>query len=721
MPNPQSVDPEAYITWSSAKDRAGAIKQLSASVDSYNIIPHTMGRSVQSFVDIDTNTNVRNQFTRRDYEYFRPNEAMPYGHREIINFCMRAYEKVGLVRNVIDLMGDFACQGIKLVHKSPRAEKFYQEWFKYVKGPERSERFLNQLYRLGNVIVKKSTGKFKQRDFELLQRGYAASDLVVEKPQYLDTNELPVRYTYLHPLSVELLNPELTLFSGKHLFGLKLSNGLSRKITGPQTEEERLLVESIPKDIREAAKSQKSIIPLSPDKVCVYYYKKDDWQLWAHPMTYVILDDLIMLNKMKLMDMAAADGAISSVRLWTLGVIGDSPQNSILPTRSTINKLSNLLTNNVNGGSYDLIWGPELKFSESNSSSYKFLGPEKYVAVYNAINLGLGVPSTMTSSSQDKGLNSNYISLKTLVERLEYGRNVLKSFWDNEIRQIQKVMGFRFPAEVYFEHLTMGDESAEKALLIQLADRNLISDETIVERFGEIPEIERARLSRDARARESGRISEKAGPWYNPQWDVDLRKIYAQLGMVTPSEVGLELEKRGSDERTKIEISNELALKMAKMKQTQPTEHKGIPQQGRPLNSKDSQKRKNKRVVPKANASTMVAWGKFAQDEISKIITPIMLGYFKKKDVRHLTNEEVALLDDTRASIFYHHEPLVDITSESVYESFGETQGRIGPNEMSVLGGFVDKFKETMKRDPSVEDLKQLKTLTYIDVNVDFE
>ena len=71
------------------------------------------------------------------------------------------------------------------------------------------------------------------------------------------------------------------------------------------------------------------------------------------------------------------------------------------------------------------------------------------------------------------------MSLKTLVERLEYGRSVLVEFWEKEIVEVQKAMGFRFPARVEFDKMTLANEDAEKALLIQLADRNLISEETL--------------------------------------------------------------------------------------------------------------------------------------------------------------------------------------------------------------------------------------------------
>ena len=55
-----------------------------------------------------------------DYYAFRPDEAVPNQQRRIIKMCMDAYDKVGIIRNIIDLMGDFGSQGIQIVHTETR-------------------------------------------------------------------------------------------------------------------------------------------------------------------------------------------------------------------------------------------------------------------------------------------------------------------------------------------------------------------------------------------------------------------------------------------------------------------------------------------------------------------------------------------------------------------------------------------------------------------------
>ena len=197
-----------------------------------------------------------------------------------------------------------------------------------------------------------------------------------------------------------------------------------------------------------------------------------------------------MLEKMRLADLSALDGAISNIRLWTLG----SLDHKILPNKSAINKLRNILASNVGGGTMELVWGPELSYTESNSQVYKFLGSEKYTSVLNSIYAGLGVPPTLTGASTGGGFTNNFISLKTLVERLQYGRDQLTKFWEAEVEFIRKSMGFRKAAHITFDQMSLSDETSEKNLLIQLADRDIISHETILERFKEIPTKKKIRL-----------------------------------------------------------------------------------------------------------------------------------------------------------------------------------------------------------------------------------
>ncbi len=423
---------------------------------------------------------------------------------------MQAYDKVGIIRNVIDLMSDFASQGLILVHPNKTIEKFYRKWFVQVGGVDRSERFLNYLYRCGNVVVKRRTAKLNEAKERELKRSGGA-DLNIQDIK-VKRREIPWTYDFLNPLAVDVQDYG-TQTVGQPQFVLNLSKYTYESLIKSSTTN-KTIFKTLPNDLQRRLHNGDRTIPLDPDKVSFYYYKKDDWLLWANPMIYAILDDITMLEKMKLADLAALDGALSNVRLWTVGDL----DHKIIPTKAAINKLRDILASNVGGGTMDLVWGPELKFAESQSQVYKFLGAEKYQPVLTSIYAGLGIPPTLTGASASGGYTNNYVSLKTLIERLEYGREILSQFWRHEIELIRKAMGFRFPAEIHFDSIVLSDEAATKQLLIQLADRDIISQETLLERFRELPSIERVRVRREERERNNDvGAPKKAGPYHNPQ------------------------------------------------------------------------------------------------------------------------------------------------------------------------------------------------------------
>ena len=211
-----------------------------------------------SYIDIEPNRSVRTGFNRQDYDNFRPGESVSSQQKRIIKQSMQAYDRVGIIRNVIDLMSDFSSQGLTLVHPNKTIEKFYRKWFNQVNGVDRSERFLNYLYRCGNVVVKRRTAKLNRKK-ELELRRAAGADIKLEDIK-VNRREVPWTYDFLN----------------------------------------KTIFKTLPNDLQKRLKSGDRTIPLDEDKVSFYHYKKDDWLLWANPMIYAILDDIIMLEKMKL-------------------------------------------------------------------------------------------------------------------------------------------------------------------------------------------------------------------------------------------------------------------------------------------------------------------------------------------------------------------------------------------------------------------------------------
>jgi hypothetical protein len=698
----QSAPEVPFVTWSSDSEKQTAFAQAAGAVDAYDGIKTSASR--RTFLDIEPNISVRPQHTRDDYYKFRSAENLPKNQKDIIKSCMNAYDRVGIIKNVIDLMGDFASQGVELIHPNKKIERFYRKWFKKIRGKERSERFLNTLYRCGNVIVKRRTAKISSKLQKELSK---AADVKPEGVSVIN-REVPWVYDFLNPLSVDVIGQELALFAGNPKFSLKVSNLIQRMIKNP-TEENRYLINSLPSDIKNAINSGKKTIDLDPDKTSVYYYKKDDWSLWAHPMIYAILDDIIMLEKMKLADMSALDGAISNIRLWTLG----SLDHKILPTKAGINKLRNILASNFGGGTMDLVWGPEINFQESNTQIYRFLGSEKYTPVLNSVYAGLGIPPTLTGvAGNTGGFSNNFVSLKTLVERLEYGRSILMDFWEGEIERVQKAMGFRLPAKVHFDHISLSDEAAEKNLLIQLADRDIISTETLRERFGEMPDIERIRINRESRERTGEKTPPKASPYHDPQHKQSLEKIALTKDMLLPEDVGLPPSSKPPVEETAPEPS----LTEEPNDIDNNDEPVGRPEDGRPKFSRDTKKRKQKRVLPlrKANVDfvNLTLWANDSQKTISDILNPALLSYYQKKNLRSLTKKEQAELEHIKLGVLCNLDPYSEVTADIINDIL-LNNGAVIPDIINTRNVLSKDFADKNDRQPTIDEMRQIQSSAY--------
>lgn len=676
MSKPRKIKDDESINIPSPAMKTWGINDDSGRINAYTAYAQALEKAtaLSTYKNIAPgNVSIRDGYDKRDYDYFRPGERTPRDQLEVVTAAMQAYERVGIVRNIIDMMGDFVTQGIDIVHPRPRIETWLKAWAKKVNMKDRTERFANMLYRAGTCVIQRHTARIQIKNEKDLLKGIAKPDVEFQDPIKLAAREIPMIYTLHNPLQIEIIGGDLSIFAGPigFRYAIRIPEAIIRKIKFPRTEAEKEIIKNLPPEVRQAILDGEKSIELDDDKVSVLYYKRDDWNVWATPMISSVLPDLRVYEKLKLTDISALDGAISNIRLWTLG----SFEYKVLPTEFHINKLADVLTNNVGGGCIDLIWGPELTMTQAKTDVYKFLGNEKYVPTLQAIYGGLGIPPTLTGANSGGGFTNNFISLRTLTERLEYVRDILTRFWEKELALVQKAMGFRDPARLVFDRMVLTDEAAEKQLLINMCDRDLISMETLQARFGEIPEIEQVRLRREKTAREDGSANEKAGPFHKTQLKEDIKKIFAQNGNVAPSQVGLDLEDKKDgeeipmDKQAKLDMKTQVAKQKAKPKTKIGGKNKGQPGQGRSKGKKDSSKRKKKLVQPRSSASTIVEnfhWAEEAQKSIASITTPAFLGSIEKKNLRQLTTEEFDEYENLKFHVLCSLEPGCEVTNEVV-------------------------------------------------------
>lgn len=471
--------------------------------------------------------NDRSGFNRYDYYEKRPAEKIPTTHSDIILACQAVYRKVGIVRNVVDLMTDFASEGLELKHSIKSHERFYRKWAEKVNLQGRVHDFIKLLLRDANVIVRRKNALISRPIIKDMSKGYVGTFKrynLIEQPERIKRNkknfrklEIPWKYTFIAPSTVVKLGGSIGKFWGDNTVGIVIPTLLANAITAPKDEIEKELINKLPPEIIKAALDSTRTVALNMDRIYIEYYKKDDWEDWGTPFLYAILEDVLLRDKMRLADMATLDGVINVIRLWKLGN-SKNPEYAVLPTSASVEKLINILQYNTGGGTMDLVWNDMIELQTEYPPTDKILGADKYKSVNSDIMRGLGIPESLVGSdSGARNSQSVFVQLKTLVERLEYVRNCAIKWLKTELRLLADAVGFKNIPSISFGVMSLRDESSEKQLMVQLLDRGIISAEKIHEAFGSdfMIELERLRDEQTIRNNNNG-VLERAGPYYRP-------------------------------------------------------------------------------------------------------------------------------------------------------------------------------------------------------------
>lgn len=699
-----AVNNDPYTVWGEDKSQARAFKDYGDGLVKQDMYTSRAYRYTD-FSNLLPGISARPGFTQDDYDYFRPDAIIPQDYNKMIARIERTYQKSGIIRNIIDLMGDFTSQGIRISHPNKGKEKILRQWFNKVRGPHVTERICNLLYRHGVFYIQIYTAKIKANDM----KSWATADFqkipTIEK---LDGKEMPCQYIFLSPQVVEPIAESIVNFTPFKRYGIKLSEDMRNTIKRPKSQAEKELVDALPQSIKEAANYGYNSYPIDPAKLYVDHYKKDDWMPNGNPIIYSILDDVDMLEQLKLADRCALDGVISKVRIFKVG----SLEHKVNPNPAVMQKLSDILANNVGGGAIDIVWGPDIEILETDGNTFDVLGEEKFRNCLNNIYSATGIPPSLTGTFGSSGTTNNFISLKTLTERLEYGRNIVINFWRTQLKSVCDALGIKQQAEIEFDKPILANEDAQNSLLKDLVDRGVLSDELVRRRLGANDKMETVRLNREDKSRKSGKRVKKAGPFFDPHVEDDMKKIALTSGVAAPSEVGLNLDKKKPGEKRRIDIEQETKMKQSSQS---PTTKKipGQPGQGRPKGVKDKTKRKARTVRPRTKAS-LALWARQTQSRIADILNPVLLEMYGKNNIRSLTKDQYTEAENIKFSVLSNVEPFSEVSEESVNAALNN--GEPSNYAFSLLKEDKDSFLSLMNREPTVDEIREMQCYVYADI-----
>lgn len=424
-------------------------------------------------------------------------------HVNIIKECSEIYRTTGIVKNIIDLMADFAVEGIDIVHEVPEQENFYKSWTRIIRLQNRAEHIIRSYFKQGNVPILGHHAEIENKLFKLMTRPGAETSHQAEggintfNPE-VERKTIPIKYTILNPTNLTKDG-----IAGYKVVKMKIDKKIAdlvKKDKRDLSESEALALEHLDKDIIKQIKKSKLagsndlevIIGTEEDdlKLTILHYKKDDWQDWADPLIFATLDDIKFKKLLRAADEQAARNIINAVTIFKVG----STKDKLPATEQQFKKLNRLLKTPTN--TKTIVWNDLIDVTTHYAPVEKILGADKYESVNNDILSGFGVSQVIVNGGGGNYSNS-YLSVKTLLERLETAREELIMWLYKEIRIIMKAFKWDIEPKIRFGQMNLRNEAAEKQIMMNLVDRNIISAETMLEYLGEDFNVELSRINRN--------------------------------------------------------------------------------------------------------------------------------------------------------------------------------------------------------------------------------
>jgi len=416
--------------------------------------------------------------------------------REAIELCQKAYANVPIFRNAIDVMSEFSNSEIYLEGGSENTNKFIYKWFEKINLWKLKDQYFREYYRSGNIFLYRIDGTFNKDDFNKLNKIYGS--------EYLNPGKIPVRYILLNPY--DIISTRSTSFADG-VYKKILSEYELERLRNPKNEEDKQILESLPPEVRENIKKGGFAmdglnVDLDPDRLLYSFYKKQDYEPFAVPFGFPVLDDINWKIELKKIDQAISRTIENVVLLITMGAEPDkggiNPQN--------LNAMQCLFQNESVGRVLVSDYTTKADFIIPDIN--KILGPQKYEIVNQDIREGL-----QNIIVGKENYSSTQIKAQIFLERLKEARNAfLNDFLMPQVKLVCKALGFRKYPTVKFQEVDIKDEIQFQRVITRLLEIGVISPEQGMDsiRTGIFPHSSTLKVAQE------GYVEDREKGMYNP-------------------------------------------------------------------------------------------------------------------------------------------------------------------------------------------------------------
>jgi len=372
-----------------------------------------------------------------------------------IQLCQQAYWNVALVRNTIEIMTELCDSRIYLQGGNSTSRKFIGTWLKRINLESLKEQFFREYHRSGNVFLFRFDAKFNTNDSQTLSEIYGAD---VSK-----LSGIPLRYVMLNPARIRTNNT--VIFQNSQYFQM-LTPIEMEKLRYPKTKEDKMLFDSLDPETKQKIKNNIiPYIPLDQEHLYPIFAKKQDYEPFAVPSVFPVLEQINAHIEMQRVDQALARTLDRALLLITNGAKKD--EGGINP--QTLSTLQRLFQNE--SVSRTLVADYTTKAEWVVPDIQELLGPEKYTELNRQINIGL---NALFFNDNEKFANTS-VKTKIFIERLSAPRKKFLQFLQNEVNRVCDIMNFKTYPELIFEDIQLKDEAEFIRLFTRMAELGILT------------------------------------------------------------------------------------------------------------------------------------------------------------------------------------------------------------------------------------------------------
>ena len=388
--------------------------------------------------------------------------------REAIELCQKAYANVPIFRNTIDMMSEFANAEIYLEGGNATSRNFFEKLLDKIKIWDLKDQYFREYYRSGNIFLYRVDGKFNLDDYKKFSQN------VSEGPSL---NKFPIKYIVLNPF--DIVAKRSTVFSTKDgAYAKILSEFDMERLANPKNDYDREVFEGldpeVQKQIKDGAYFKDGLkINLKNEKISYSFYKKQDYEPFAIPFGYPVLEDINAKMEMKKMDQAIMRTVENVILMITMGAEPD--KGGINP--NNVKAMQKLFQNESVGRVLVSDYTTKADFVIPDIN--RVVGPAKYEVINKDIKEGL-----QNIILNDDKYNGAQIKDRVFLDRLKEAREAfIQDFLQPEIKRIAKDLGFRSYPIVKFKDIDLRDEVQLMRVATRLMELGVITAEQGMELF----------------------------------------------------------------------------------------------------------------------------------------------------------------------------------------------------------------------------------------------